>query len=329
MAREPEIRATGALPAEPPAGSPFRLPFGATPEQMEARQEKAAERSEELVSEAEKLSADTVRKALDALRDFRDAIRPALMAESEYSVAYQLALRRKVEAEITRLEAELQALLAGDAKAAYALGQESGKALPLALDVATEDQIAQIVGVEAEKVLLAAQQSADLIALSRGGLTAEIQKAIDRQLWLAANGAQGLYDARKAIEEILGPDGVAATRTEAIVRTETMRVMSEAEAATTARIKAAGLPVRRVWRHSGNTWDPRTGHVEADGQEEDDEGYFHVAADAGGSRELLRYPRDPAASARNSIQCGCYVENQVDLDRLFDDLPRPGGEVRP
>lgn len=317
-----KIRVTGALPAEPPARSPFRVPWGVSKEQMESRQEQAAEKTEALVSEAEKMAAATVKKAVAALRDFRDAIRPALMADTEYSAAYQLELRRKVDAEIARLEAELRALVAGDATKAYALGQESGAALPSSLGLATEDQIAQLLGVQAEKVLIATQQSADLIALSRGGLAAEIQRRIDREILLAANGAQNLYDARKAIEEILGPDGVAATRTEAIVRTETMRIMSEAEAATTQRLKDAGMPIRRVWRHSGNTWDPRTGHEEADGQEEDDEGYFHVAAERGGPTEALRYPRDPAGSAANSVNCGCWLENQVDLDRLFDGIPK-------
>ena len=92
----------------------------------------------------------------------------------------------------------------------------------------------------------------------------------------------------------------SAARAETITRTECGRVL---EMASQARMTAAAEVVpglQKQWRHGTVTRMPRAMHLAADGQIRDVDKPFNV-----GGEELM-YPRDPAGSAGNTINCGCY-----------------------
>ena len=271
-----------------------RRPSGASRAERERRQWAAVAAARKAQEAASLATEKALRDAREALRDFRDAIEPHLMAATEYSAAYQDALRKAVDREVARLEQRLEGSAVGATRAA--------------VEASAGQDLVGLVGAEGEKVLAALFSTPDLIALARGGLVAEVAKRVQREVALAALGAQSLHDAQLNVMEILAPDGVTVARAEAIIRTEAGRVLNMAETAKAERLRGEGLRLRRVWRHSGNFWDPRTGHVEADGQEEDEDGYFHVAPEEGGDTEPMRYPGDPAASAANVINCGCSLD---------------------
>lgn len=112
----------------------------------------------------------------------------------------------------------------------------------------------------------------------------------DIRQYLSTNQAEGLHG--------------AAWRAEAITRTEIGRVYSEV---TQQRLEQAlsDLPgLMKEWRHSGGR-NPRSGHQAANGQRVPVEEPFLVAPVIGQPSERLRYPRDPAGSARSTINCRC------------------------
>jgi len=103
-----------------------------------------------------------------------------------------------------------------------------------------------------------------------------------------------------------GPFGSLAVRAEAITRTELGRLQA---AATQASLTAAAEHVpdlQKEWRHSDvvGKW-VRLGHLEAHGQVQDVDAPFSVAPGPGYAAEDLMYPRDPAGSARNTVNCRC------------------------
>jgi hypothetical protein len=112
----------------------------------------------------------------------------------------------------------------------------------------------------------------------------------DIRQYLTTNQAEGLHG--------------AAWRAEAITRTEIGRVYSEV---TQQRLEQAlsDLPgLLKEWRHSGGR-NPRSGHQAANGQRVPVREPFLVAPIIGQPTERLQYPRDAAASARNTVNCRC------------------------
>jgi hypothetical protein len=147
--------------------------------------------------------------------------------------------------------------------------------------------------------------AADLVT----GLSTALRDQITQQIQLVVLGAQDITTAMQTIEAMLDPAGTgglnANARAEAIARTEVGRVHSQA---TQRRLEQAARQVEdlmKEWRHSGLPRNPRSGHVAAHGQRVAVAAPFLVAPEVGMTRERLMYPRDPAASARNTVSCRC------------------------
>jgi hypothetical protein len=141
----------------------------------------------------------------------------------------------------------------------------------------------------------------------------EAANRINTQLGLAMVGAATPADAVGAIAGILEEGGRARAIT--VVRTELGRAFS---AATQQRQEQASqhLPgLRKQWRRSGKVHS-RVTHDAADGQVVDVDEPFLVGG------EKLMYPRDPKASARNTVNCGC-----VQLPYMADwEVRHPGAK---
>lgn len=103
-----------------------------------------------------------------------------------------------------------------------------------------------------------------------------------------------------------GPFGSLAARAEAITRTELGRIQAIASQAGLEETQRLVPDLRKQWQHSGNTgpWR-RLGHVEAGGQVQDVNDRYSIRPAPGKPYEDMLYPRDPAASAANTVSCGC------------------------
>lgn len=118
-------------------------------------------------------------------------------------------------------------------------------------------------------------------------------------------GTRSLSETITEIQSILGGD--SRRRAMTIVYTEIGRVHSTAQyQAMLQQVKL--IPgLKKRWRKSGKK-HPRAGHVIANGQTVPVEEPFEIVDPKTGEVEQLRYPRDPQASAKNTIVCGCEME---------------------
>lgn len=166
--------------------------------------------------------------------------------------------------------------------------------------------------IEAAGVRVSALQQVDVRQLTamRSFMVDRIRDIADQaanrisaELGLVVIGARAPSDAISAVTRILGESSRA--RATAIVRTELGRVFS---AAAQDRMLAAGQVVpglKKQWRRSGKL-HPRLHHDLADGVVVDVDQPF-VLRPRGRAPVKLMFPRDPAAPASETINCGCVA----------------------
>ena len=146
-------------------------------------------------------------------------------------------------------------------------------------------------------------------ALLISNLADDATNQISQDLGLAILRGSSVYEASQVVAGSLtaaGTFGSIAARAEAITRTELGRIQSVATQGSLRDIQGQVPDLQKQWMHSGNTGPyRRTGHMVATGQVRDVDELFVVAEIAGGPTESLLYPRDPSASPRNTINCGC------------------------
>jgi hypothetical protein len=142
---------------------------------------------------------------------------------------------------------------------------------------------------------------------------------INSELGLVVIGAQSPSDAIGKVRAILGE--ASRTRATTIVRTELGRVFS---VASFERLKQAAARVpglKKQWRKSGKL-HPRFFHELADGQVRDVGEPFHL-----GNGAKLMFPHDPAASASETINCGCVMLPSKSDWRVARPGRAPGGRL--
>jgi hypothetical protein len=143
------------------------------------------------------------------------------------------------------------------------------------------------------------------------GATDEAVHAISQALRLGALRGESVPEIAAGVAGHLtgpGPFGTLAARAEAITRTELGRVQAIATQAALVDAQQRLPDLQKEWRHSANVgrW-ARLGHIEAGGQVVDVGASFHIRPAPGLAYEDLEYPRDPRASAKNTVRCGCLA----------------------
>jgi hypothetical protein len=162
----------------------------------------------------------------------------------------------------------------------------------------------QIVGTSQEVLTTAKAFSADLIQ----NLTADARIRINSILRQAALGAISTQEAIDAVGRSLDSPGVfkgIAARAETIVRTETLRIYSQAAQARMSQrataLEQAGFAYKKAWL-TAEDLRVRPSHIVAGVQYAEgipiDEPFI-----VGG--EKLMYPRDETASAEETVNCRC------------------------
>ena len=140
--------------------------------------------------------------------------------------------------------------------------------------------------------------SSDLVT----GLSQDAVKKINGEITRGIIGQKSPYEVMQAVGRNLKDKSIfksIAHRADTIVRTEAGRVF---EAAGQARKEAAVQVVpglQKQWYYGHSPRLPRIDHMAVSGQIRDIDKPF----DVGG--EKLMYPKDPAGSAANTINCGC------------------------
>jgi len=158
------------------------------------------------------------------------------------------------------------------------------------------------------------------------GLGRDAIKKISQELSLGLLGEKQPYDVMKAVGRNLKDKSIfksLAHRAETITRTEAGRVL---EAAGQARKEAAATVVpglKKQWYYGHSPKMPRLSHLAAAQAygPGGDPGPIPVNEPFIVEGEALMYPRDPAGSAKNTINCGCAsIPYHEDWDAATEDI---------
>lgn len=245
----------------------------------------------------ERESIDSARNLLDQAR--RDVIAQlAQGGRTEWDMSWLRQVQAALNTRIGALNRDLEIRLNADINRVFDLANELVDE-PARVVLGTNP----VIGVSRQVAQVAANFSATMIK----DLTSTAQAAIDGVIRRAAIGGLTVQDAIKEIGSSLDNSkfGPVAARAERIFRTEVLRVQA---IATQARMQAHKDAMRRAGWALGKRWlatpdtRARLSHLAAMGQEREVDEPF----DVGG--EKLMYPRDPAGSAGNTINCRCVSQ---------------------
>lgn len=265
-------------------------------------EERFAARIAELSSSIDQLSAEAVRAILAQLDATRREVLAAIVNAEGYSLVRLTQLEASLRDVMIRFVERYQAVL-GPAQATM---YDAGAALAArpAVDAGLAFHVPQL----ARRPLEVAQAyQASLIRGVAADAIARISQAIrlgvmnQRSMLEIAGDVAGSLDGPATFSSI-------ATRAEAITRTELGRIQAIATQASLEDQQRAVPDLKKQWQHSGNTGPyRRLGHIEAHDQIRAVSDRFRVRSAPGLPFELLLYPRDPGASPKNSIMCGCLT----------------------
>jgi uncharacterized protein with gpF-like domain len=251
-----------------------------------------------LIKKAESMGDDQVAKAIARLNVARKQV-AATVAKTDWQL-YQLP---KLKAAIDSAMADFATQLGKDLKTGqkdfWFFGQEM-------VDVSLST-----VGVTA---VLPAIDTAMLVAMQNytgslvKSLGADAAGKIYNEMAMGLMGQKTPFEVMQAVGNNLTDKGIfssIAARAETITRQECGRIL---EAASQARMEKAAEVVpglQKQWQH-GVSRMPRVSHLAAVGQVRDVDKPFAVGGEA------LMYPRDPAGSPGNTINCSCYTVPYMD-----------------
>lgn len=248
----------------------------------------------ELIAQAQSLEDDAVRKIIALLADARKNV-AATVASTEWQMYRLPELKNAIE----RVLQEFGNKYGVDLREAQRSFWEDG--------INIVDAPLREVGVYAafpaiDATVLGIMQGygADLVK----GLAKDAALRINNEITLGLMGQKTPFEVMQAVGANLTDQSIftsIAARAETIVRTEAGRVL---EAASQARLMEAAKLVpglKKQWFHGTHVRVPRPSHLAAVGQIRN----VNEPFDVGG--EKLMYPRDPAGSARNTINCSCYT----------------------
>lgn len=273
-----------------------------------SQQSDFAAKVHELVRQSQQLSPEARRQVLELLDEARKRIlgELATLDPANFQAAQLRTLKLSIDSAFDNFRAEATRAVNGLQQRGYSFGQA---AINEPLDAAG---LPSFAGVSRGTLAIAQGYTADLISGLAKDSAAKVNAAIQR----AFLGGQSLTDIIGQIGKALAggdftglfsPIGERATT---IAINEVLRVHS---IAAQERLDQAAdhLPgLKKRWRHVPAARMPRITHIEADGQVREVDEAFEV-----GGEELM-YPRDPAGSPENTINCHCLTEPYFEPEAL-------------
>jgi hypothetical protein len=241
-----------------------------------------------------RLMEDTRKEIVRMLNAARGAVLATLAGQpSDYQQWMLPQLQREIERALAEFANAAGAEIGGAANRAWEMGRDL-------VDDPLEATGVRVTGIAPRL------DTRQLVAM-RAFLTDRIRdigttaaNRINTELGLVVIGAQTPGEAVTAVTEILGEPSRA--RAIGIIRTEIGRVYSTASQQRLEQAARFVPGLKKQWRRSGRL-HPRPHHEAADGQVQDVDDPFTLVGPRGVVK--LMYPRDPAAPAAETINCGC------------------------
>lgn len=262
-----------------------------------AKQRRYAAAMNRVIKRFETMEDATVKQMVDFLEQYRrDIIGYMSNIPDDMYASFALGeIKANIEAQTETLRRQLVTMQNGAVRTAVTDGA----------DMVIEPLInAGIEGVffrsTVAQINVLMDYSADLIT----GLTRDIIKQISGEISRVGLGALTPFQAMQQVTDILGIKGGrkivggVAARAETIVRTETNRAFSVATQSQMQKSLEEFPGLQKAWMSTGD-FRTRNAHLSAHGQVVGVNEPFKVGG------EELQYPRDPAGSAKNTINCRC------------------------
>lgn len=271
-----------------------------------AQRAQYANRLETLLEESAAMTDSTVRRIRKLLtqmqRDLTARIPAATAKVQGGGSSFDLARTTALLRDIDELSADLRArMTATQSEGLQGQWEQGRRMIDEPLQIVAGSEILPAVGLSRSTLATAQAFSADLIT----DITGALRRRINAEIQQGLVGMKTPYEVMQAIGDQLPNASVFQTielRAETIVRTEMGRAYS---LAGQARLQEAQLVVpglKKQWRWSGRS---RANHAAIDGQLRDVDLPFDVPPGRYVEGAQMMYPKDPAAPAGQTINCGC------------------------
>jgi hypothetical protein len=256
----------------------------------------------ELIRAAGELSPEARRRIIALLEEARKQIVAELagLDPQNYTAMQRQALRNSIDNALEHFRSGAISALEREEEIAFRLGQQMVDG-PLRAGV----DFSPFGGVSRATLAIAQDYTADLV----GGLSREMAARLNTALQRAFLGGQSLTDIIAQVGRAIGGNKFTGLfsplgeRAKTIATNEILRVHSMAAQARLEDVvgHVRGLKKRWHWVNLGQV--PRQTHRDIDGQVKDVDEPFEVPDPVSGEIEELMFPRDPAGSASNTINC--------------------------
>jgi uncharacterized protein with gpF-like domain len=248
---------------------------------------------QKLIAKAESMQDRQVAAAIKQLDAARKKV-AATIANTEWELYYLPKMKAAIDKAMQEFAAKYSADLSAAQKEFWKFGQTMVDA-PLAAA-----GVSVVIPAIDTTVLVAMQSFSKNLVKSLG---TDAANKIYNEIGMGLMGQKTPFEVMTAVGKNLDDKGIfhsIAARAETITRQESGRIL---EAASQARMEKAAevvLGLKKQWQHGGSRM-PRISHLAAAGQIRDVDKPFMVGGEA------LMYPRDPAGSPGNTINCSCYT----------------------
>lgn len=301
---------------------------------MPSRQEQFAKRAlhhmvqgrvRELIKEAQNLSPAGRKRVVVLLEETRKRIvgELASLDPQTFSAGQRRALKQSIDQAMEVFARDATASVQQLQGESFRLGQAVVD-LPLA-----EAGLLSYGQVSRQTLAIAQDYTADLVT----GLSRESAAKLNASIQRAFLGGQSMTDIIAQVGRAIGGEKFTGLfspigeRAKSIAMNEILRVHSIAEQARLEQLASQlpGVVQRKAWRWVNLGQEPRSWHQDISGQEKPVNEPFEVPNPKAGIIEELMFPRDPAGSPENTINCHCILEPVIDLEAIGSR--RPLGEI--
>lgn len=262
----------------------------------------------DMIAQSANLSLDARKKVLEMLDAVRKEIvvRLAGMNTSSFSAAQLQVLKGQIDALFKKFSTDATKLLDSYEAQEFTLGSQT---IVQPISVLGTPSLGQI---STSALTIAQAYTADLVT----GLSVDAAAKVNATIQRAFLGGQQISDIITQMGSAIGGDkftgifDALGRRVTTITINELLRVQSIAAQARLMDAATRQPDLQKQWRHLNLARVPRPGHIAADRQVVDVDKPFIVEGEA------LRYPRDPAGSAENTINCHCMMAPYFAADAL-------------
>jgi uncharacterized protein with gpF-like domain len=280
------------------------------------RQQQFASKVRELIAQSHALPQAASRNVMELLDETRKRIAGELAGvdPQSYTAAQLKLLKQSIDQAFEQFRVRAIALSHVSVDRAAQLGTDVASAPLSELGL----HLAAYGRVNIRAIAIAEGYSADLITNLSALARAKVNAAITR----AFLGGQTQAEIMQQIFGALGGQGQMSVfdsigaRAQDVFTNEIMRVQSMATQSRLEDMRDNHPELKKAWRHTSAARIPRRSHMLADGQVVAIDQPFLVKPRLGADAEELMFPRDPAGSAENTINCHCLEVPHLDQDAL-------------